>query len=208
MKLFLAAEAKHPDSMVKLESFIGGFRDKKIVYVPTAANGEKVEGYHWSKGETYQLFKDSGAKISVLELENYLTNDFKKDLINTDAIYFAGGYAAYLMYWVLRTKFDVVIKELVEKGVIYIGSSAGSMITGANLSVVEWFIGEEEPGAKYLPGLGLVDFDFYPHYEDSLYPQIKEKYTGKKLYLVKNGEAITVDGSEVTVLGEERIISK
>ncbi|MEK7526626.1 MAG: hypothetical protein AAB546_04050 [Patescibacteria group bacterium] len=40
MKLFLASEAKHPDSIEKLKKFIGGFEGKSIAYVPTAANGE------------------------------------------------------------------------------------------------------------------------------------------------------------------------
>jgi hypothetical protein len=40
MKLFLASEVKHPDSLKKLEEYVGGFTNKKIAYIPTAANGE------------------------------------------------------------------------------------------------------------------------------------------------------------------------
>jgi len=39
-RLFLASEAKHPESMQKLEDFVGGLKSKKIAYIPTAANGE------------------------------------------------------------------------------------------------------------------------------------------------------------------------
>ena len=55
--------------------------------------------------------------------------------------------------------------------------------------LAEWFIGEEEPGASLVPGLGLIDFEIYPHFEDKLLPQIKKlwKKDQGKLYMIKNG---------------------
>ena len=44
MKLFLASDAKYPDSIEKLRSFIGGFEGKSIAYIPTAVNGEEEYG--------------------------------------------------------------------------------------------------------------------------------------------------------------------
>jgi hypothetical protein len=80
------------------------------------------------------------------------------------------------------------------------------MITGPDLNVCEWYIGESERGAKYIPSLKLVDFDIYPHYDESLLSKIKENYKGKKLYLLKNGEEIIVEDGKIEVVGEERII--
>ncbi|MBU0569850.1 hypothetical protein KKB40_03645 [Patescibacteria group bacterium] len=61
MKLFLASEAKHPESMEKLEEFVGGLKGKKIAYIPTVANGEEPYGT-WKKGTTYNLVKKNGCK--------------------------------------------------------------------------------------------------------------------------------------------------
>lgn len=69
-----------------------------------------------------------------------------------------------------------------------------------------WYLGEGEPGASVIPGLGLVDFEIYPHYEESMYTEIKKHYKGNKLYLLKNGEEIVVEGGKVEIWGEERIL--
>ncbi|MBP9820312.1 hypothetical protein KBC79_06295 [Candidatus Woesebacteria bacterium] len=109
MKLFLASEAKHPESLEKLRAFVGGFKGKSIAYIPTAANGENPYG-------------------------------------------------------------------------------------------------ESEAGASLFPGLGYIDFEIYPHFEDEMLPEIKKHWKGNKLCLLKNGEAITVVNDQVTILGEERFL--
>lgn len=149
-----------------------------------------------------------GADITLVQLEGYENKDPAEDLIGKDIIWFAGGYAGYLLYWMRKTKLNEKIKDILEKGSIYVGSSAGSMITGKSMDYLEWYIGENEHGAGCIPGLGLVDFTFYPHYKDEYLEEIKEKSKDKKTYLVKDGEAVIVEDGKVTVFGEERFIEK
>jgi peptidase E len=99
-----------------------------------------------------------------------------------------------------------ILPKLLDEGALYVGSSAGSMITSKTLELAEWYIGEEERGSSLIPGLGLIDFEIYPHYEESLLPQIKSKFKGKDLYLLKNGEAILIEDNNIKVFGEERTI--
>jgi dipeptidase E len=207
VKLFLASEAKHPKSFQKLKEYIGGFEGKKITYIPTASNGE-LPWDEWRHGETWELINSVNANITVCLLEDFMNLNFPKSLENQDIIWFAGGACGYLMYWVKRTNLDLYLPNLLNKGIIYVGSSAGSMITAPTLGVSEWYLGEEERGANYLPGLGLVDFDFYPHFEDPMYDEIKAKFKNGKIYLVKNGEALIVENGIVKVYGEERLIIK
>lgn len=204
MKLFLASEVKHPTSFQKLEAFVGGFNNKTIAYIPTAGNGEGWGS--WREGGSWQLVQTLGANVKLIQLEDYIDKDPAEDIKNSDMVWFSGGQCGYLMYWIRRTQLDKKIKNILDNGTIYIGSSAGSMITAKTLDIVEWYIGENEHGAGVIPGLNLVDFDIYPHYEDHLYDQIKEKYSGNKLYLLKNGEAVIIVDEKVTVFGEERII--
>lgn len=206
MKLFLASEAKHPESIQKLKDYIGGFEGKKIAYIPTASNGNNAWD-EWKHGGSWNVVNTLGAVVTPILLEDHRNINFPQSLEDKDIIWMAGGACGYLMLWIKRTKLDVYLPELL-KNTLYVGSSAGSMITAPTLQIADWYIGEEERGASYMPGLGLTDFDFYPHYEDELYEQIKSQYKGEKMYLVKNGEAIIVEDSKVTVLGEERIITK
>jgi peptidase E len=74
----------------------------------------------------------------------------------------------------------------------------------------EWFIGGEEPGASDYRGLGLIDFEIYPHYEDALYPRINQLWSigNGKLYLLKNGEVISVVNNKVEIIGETRVVER
>ena len=123
-----------------------------------------------------------------------------------EIIWFAGGACSYLMYWIRRCEVDKHIDELLDSGSVYVGSSAGSMVTAPTLDVAEWYLGEPEIGGSVIPGLGLVDFYIYPHYEEELLPEIKKLWKGNELYLLKNGEVITVVDEKVEVLGEKRAL--
>ncbi len=205
MKLFLASEAKNPLSVPKLKEFVGGFEGKKIAYIPTASN---IDGRgSWKEGGSWALMQTLPAEVTVVELEDYRFESPLEVLKDKDIIWFAGGSVSYLMFWLIHTGLDKEMKSLLENK-IYVGSSAGSMVTAPTLQVAEWYIGEREPEAKFLPGLGLVDFDIYPHFQDELRPQIEQLYKGKKLYLLKDGEEILVEDGKVTVVGEERIITQ
>lgn len=206
MKLFLASEAKHPDSIEKLKKFIGGFEGKSIAYIPTAANGENPYGEWKTESSTWKLVNTLGANVTPVVLEEYKNSSVIDLLKGKDVIWFAGGACGYLMYWIRRCELDKHLPDLLKNGSVYVGSSAGSMVTAQTLSVTEWYLGESEVGASLFPGLGYVDFEIYPHFEDEMLPEIKKHWNGKKLCLLKNGETITVVNDNVTVLGEERFL--
>jgi peptidase E len=206
MKLFLASEAKHPESLNRLREFVGGFAGKSIAYIPTASNGERPYGSWKTESGSWDLLQSLQAKVTPVVLEEYKDASVLEVLRKKDIIWVGGGMCGYLLYWMRRCAIDTHIRELLDDGCVYVGSSAGSMVTAKTLSVLDWYIGESEAGASVIPGLGLVDFSIYPHYADSFLPEIKKRWQGEKLYLLKNGEAITVVDGNITVLGEERVL--
>ena len=196
MRLFLASEAKHPDSIEKLKTFVGGFAGKTIAYIPTAANGEEPFGSWKENSGTWKLVQTLGAKVTPVQLEDYKNASAIDVVRDQDVIWVAGGQPGYLMYWMRRCELDRALPELLKTS-LYVGSSAGSMVTARKLNTTEWYFGEGEPGAIVIPGLGLVDFDIYPHYEESQLEYIKAHYRGKKLYLLKNGEEVVVEDGKI-----------
>lgn len=205
MKLFLASEAKHSESMKKLEKFVGGLKGKKIAYIPTANNGENPFNDWKTNSATWKLVNTLGSKVTPIQLEDYKDSSVIKELKNKDIIWFAGGSAGYLMYWIRRCEIDKALPDLLKKS-IYVGSSAGSMICSKTQYTSCWYLGEPEPGANLLPGLGLINFEIYPHYDDSLLSDIKKHWKKGELFLLKNGEAITVTDGKIEVLGEKRVL--
>lgn len=203
MKLFLASDASNPNTIESLDNYVNGLRDKNVIYIPTAKNGQNPFG-SWRDSDTWKMLKKN-VNAKALQLEEYYNGLPLQIFKDTDVIWMSGGASGYLMYWIIKTGFDLLLPKILESS-IYVGSSAGSMITGPNLDVSDWYIGEDERGAKYIPSLRLVDFDIYPHYNEKDYDQIKSLYKGKKLYLLKDGENIIVDDDKIIVDGEERII--
>lgn len=206
MKLFLASEVKHPDSLEKLKTFVGGFDGKSIAYIPTALNGQGEYGAWKTDSSSWKIVQTLGARVTPVVLEEYKDKSVMHALQGKDILWFAGGSCSYLMQWVLQCQVDTFLPDLLNAGSIYVGSSAGSMITAPTLGLSEWYIGESEPHAGDIKGLGLVDFEIYPHYDDSLLPQITQHKRVAPMYLLKNGEAISVVDGKVEVLGEERLL--
>jgi peptidase E len=203
MKLFLASEGKHPDTIEKLKSFFNGnLSDKKVAYVVTAANGEFYGA--WKASESIKVIQALFPKFDIVELENHRQLPVLQAIEAADILWVAGGYTGYLLYWMRRCGLAQKLPNLLDKGLVYVGSSAGSMACSQTQSASDWYLREPEPGADLIPGLGLIDFEIYPHYDESLLPEIKKHWKKGKLALLKDGEVITKINNIITWLGEER----
>lgn len=204
-KLFLASEGVNPRTLIKLKDFIGGsFEGKKVAYVPTAANGDHYGV--WKAGGSIKIVPNLGADFKLVELESCVYQDVYLQIKGSDILWIAGGQTGYLLYWFRRSGLDKKLGELLESGTIYVGSSAGSMACSKTQYASEWYLDEPEAGASLLPGLGLIDFEIYPHYEEKLLPRIKKFWKKGELYLLKDGEVITVVDGKVEILGRRRIL--
>jgi len=207
MKLFLASRGSHPLSLEKLQKFLPAdkpLEKSKILYIPTATNGENGYG-SWKESETLKVLKAMKCNLKIVELEDCIFRDIKEDFADIDMIWMGGGFCGYLLYWIRRCELDKLLPELFTKGIIYVGASAGSMVCSKTQFCAE--VGDDkEIGASLLPGLGYIDFEIFPHFTDEKRPQIEKDWKYGKLYLLKDGEAITFVDGKVEVLGEERII--
>ncbi len=206
MNLFLASEGSNPETIKKLDEVVGGLKGKRIAYIPTAANGERGWGC-WREGKTWNLINSLGVEVTLVQLEDYRNNSVLKLLEGQDIIWLAGGVPGYLRYWLKRCEIDKNLKKILDnKNVWLMASSAGAMVLGKSLDVGEWFFTDEEIGASDFEGLGLVDFDIFPHYEEEMLEEIKKNHKRNKLYLLKNGEEIIIRDGKMELIGEERIL--
>lgn len=204
MKLLLTSEGTHPKTLEKLNDYITGFSKKRILYIPTAANGYKMGD--WKTWLSQEVLPTLGADIEYLELENYKDLDLESKVLESDIVWIGGGLGGYLLYWIRRSNFDLYLESFFKKGGVYIGSSSGSMICSKTSIAGEYYIGDEERGCRFIPGLGYIDFEIYPHFTKEKEPEIKEmweKYGKGKLALLKDGDIILKENDKVSFLGEE-----
>jgi peptidase E len=211
MKLFLASEAKHPDSFPKLTEYVGGdWKNKRIVYVPTAANGETGYG-SWNESGSLALVRSLGADVRVVELEEMLQRDIFPDFEWAEVIWMAGGWVSYLLYWLHRSGLSKKLPELLsDNSRIYVGSSAGCMVLAPTTASCSWYIGEADEVLREWPsgGVGLIPFEFYPHYAAEMRLKIEEKWQTGELYLLKDGDALIIEDDTVTEIGSPELLKK
>ena len=161
--------------------------NKKVLYITTASDGESGDK-SWID-EEYQTILDLGINENNIT-EYKIGNDI--NINEYDIIYMLGGNTFYLLDMIRKYNFDKTIKDFIDSGKVYIGSSAGSSILGKTIEIALPF-DENKINMTDYTGLNIVDGLIYPHcnqYEDYI-NNIKE--TSKdKLYLLYDGDGIIV----------------
>jgi dipeptidase E len=147
------------------------------------------------------------ASPNYVQIEGKNENELRELLKDKDAIHVEGGNTFYLLKAVRESGFDKVIKELIEKGMAYIGSSAGSYITCPTIEVSTWKKpGEEKDrfGVTDLTGMNLVPFLIKAHYDPEQNELLKEKISQSKYEtkILRDGQAILVEGDSYKLVGE------
>ena len=132
--------------------------NKKVLYITTAVDGEKNNNKDWVIKE-YNTILDLGIKeenITEYKIGNKLNID------DYDIIYMMGGNTIYLLDMVRKYNFGEVIKEFINKGKIYIGSSAGSQILGSTINLNAIYE-DNFVNMTDFTALGIVDKEIVPH---------------------------------------------
>ena len=164
-------------------------KDKKVLYITTASDGENDSDKSWMD-EEYETILDLGFnKENIYEFKigqkEININDF-------DVIYMMGGNTFYLMDMIRKYNFDTVIKKAMDNGIIYIGSSAGSIILGNSVEYALPF-DENNVDLKDFSGLRIVDGIIIPHAnrKEEFISKVKENI-GEKLFLLYDEDGIII----------------
>lgn len=193
MKLLLASQIKHELSIKALLDFLGEDVENELVYIPTASNAE-IGFEKWKEGGTFKAISNVFKNIKILELEFTKTEECIETIKNAKMIFMAGGMPVYLMYWLKLRKIDQIIVDKVKSNELkYIGSSAGSLVCCKSLNVAS--ILDNDPFSKIVPGLGLLDFEICPHYDESIEKEIQsiENEFNIDVKRLRDGEVIILN---------------
>lgn len=128
----------------------------KVCFIKIASEGELDPDKTWID-EEYQSILDLGIKK-----ENIIEYKFKMNLLDFDIIYMLGGNTFYLMKKLKENAIDIEIANAINNGIIYVGSSAGSVIMGNN---IETSLPYDENWVKLenFEGLNYIEGNIIPH---------------------------------------------
>lgn len=196
------------DEILKILSKVPA--DTKVGYIITALQGDEGGGYHQDHDTDLKEMQELGLQVTIIDIEGKHENELRELLSDFDVIYVQGGNTFYLLKWVRESGFDIVIKELINKGVIYIGVSAGTIIMAPTIEVAGWKnLDRNEVGLKDLTALNYVPFHMFVHYGSS-YNELIREHALKAEYPVRiltNDQAFLVQDDKVTLVGKGKEVN-
>jgi dipeptidase E len=174
MKLFLTSGGIPSSLVPDFLEFLGRDpKNLKAVFIPTAAEDPS----QWFVKASRDELTDLGFEVTDVDLEKVQGNELKEILSEQDIIYVNGGNTFKLLHFVRESAFDQYIKEFLEQGKVYIGTSAGSVLMGPNIALAGWEPHGDENylGLTDLSGLDLVEFAVSPHLQEHSVEHLKKE---------------------------------
>ncbi|KEP26019.1 Type 1 glutamine amidotransferase-like domain-containing protein [Bacillus zhangzhouensis] len=156
-KMFLCSSFK--DSYSLLSDFAGeSLKGKSVTFIPTASAVEEVKHYVEAAKEA---FHELDMHIETVQMAEQTAQEITHMIERNDVIYVSGGNTFYLLQELRKHRLDHVLKEEINKGKLYIGESAGSIIMAPSIEYISLMDDQEK--APELPAFqGINEISNYP----------------------------------------------
>ncbi|MEK7647487.1 MAG: Type 1 glutamine amidotransferase-like domain-containing protein [Patescibacteria group bacterium] len=125
------------------------------------------------------------------------------DLTNYDVIYVSGGNTYRLLAFARSSNFRTSIVSLLDRGGMYIGVSAGSIILGPSIAVAGEILSDPiEMNLTDFTGLCIIPNTPLPHYTPALEDAARAFELKHNVVIdrIRNSEAIIIDANGKTLL--------
>ena len=176
---------------------------KRVTFIPTAARHEKINFYVNAGRKSLEKL---GLIVDVLDVSTADRSEISARLSQNDIIYVSGGNTFFLLQELKKSGADLIIREQIQSGKIYIGESAGSVIMANNIEYVKEIDDiKAAPELSSYDALGITGFYPLPHYRNIPFKKSIEKIIqdyNATLPLVpfSNSQAILVNGDTYEVI--------
>lgn len=181
----------------------------KIGWVTTASKGDRNKSFFTNLKD---IITNSDYDVKEFDIEGKTKKEIKDFFKDKNIIHIEGGNSFYLIKAIRETGFAEVLKELIEEGKIYIGTSAGAYIVCPTIEVSDWDdTGKLRFDITDFTSLNYVPFVLKVHYKDEQEQKVREKMKNLKypLRILKDGQGILVEDGRYTFIGDgEEIILK
>ena len=179
---------------------------KKILFIPTATNVDEYKKYIHL---TQKVFEDFGYEVENFDISVFSEETVKEKISETKIVFVSGGNTFYLLQELKKKNLISYLREKIENGLLYIGESAGSVITAPNIGYAD--IVDDKALATELndyTGLNLVDFYVVPHFEEEPFVEssrkVVELYKDKlDLKVISNKEVVLVENDDFRIVKEK-----
>lgn len=188
--------------------------DIRMSYIPFIEEGAKP--YFQRFVRRYQRFGATHFECVPADRPELLTEGqarrrAERTLLESDIIYLSGGNTFTFLHHLRRSGLLKVLDRFARRGGVLAGLSAGGILMTPNIGLAgypDFDRDENEVGLskRSEKSLGLVNFEFFPHYRQSArYRDALQDYsarTGVPVYACRDGSGIVIQGDRFTAHGE------
>lgn len=211
MKLFLTSSGITNKTLSDALLLLLGkpFVQSHVTFIPTAANIEKGQK-SWLVNDMNNIKKLGFLTFDIIDIAIAPKEIWQPSFEKADLLVFGGGSQPYLLERMKKSGVASVLNDLLNNKV-YMGISAGSMVTAKTMSLSnENILFYEQTGVlRSVNGLGLVDFEIRPHLNSDNFPKVRlpllqkiASETGTPFYAIDDDTAVQVIGTKVSVVSE------
>ena len=186
----------------KLDEFLPKPLSKsKILYITTAS--KKIPDASIVDRQK-QIMNELNFSYTEYDITGKSKEELKKVLIEQDIIYVEGGNTFHLLKSARECELADILKELLPKGLVYIGTSAGSYIACPSIISATWSNdGFDRCGIVDFKAMKLVPFLMQVHYVPEMKKMLDEK--SKKLDLplrvLTDDQALVINDEKIQLIG-------
>ena len=191
MKLFLCSDGSVAIQLAYKHIDIPK-EELKIGYITTATMNVKDDGY---LHRNIKELEDNDFNFEKFDIVGKTELQIKDFINNKNVIHIEGGNTYYLLKHVIDTGFHLQLKQYINNGGIYIGTSASSYIMCPTIEMSDWGPDtHDRSGLTDLTALNYVPFLIKAHYVDEMRELIEKnlKITKLPVKILRDGEAIKI----------------
>lgn len=178
--------------------------EMRLTFMPTAAEVEKGDK-QWLNNDR-QALVDVGFQVTDFTVTGKTKAEVKRMLDTTDFVFASGGNTFFLLQEMRRSGFADLIKSYVDGGLVYGGTSAGSIVAGPDIGLTaELDDPSVAPDLKDNIALGLTDVVVFPHWGSEHFKARYEKVMksgykkGLKIILLTDDQYLLVRDGVYTI---------
>lgn len=192
----------------------GGGRRVRMTYMPFTA--ERCAAYFHRFQRRYRAFGGTHFQCVPADLPELSScrrsrAEAARKLRSSDVVYLAGGNTFYFLHHLRRSGLLAVLRKFAARGGVIAGLSAGAHLITPHIALAGFPEFDRDDNEVALPrnrlrSLGLVGFEFFPHYRNSRrYREALREYSstsGRPLFACRDGSGIVVEGDCFTIHGD------
>lgn len=184
-------------------------RGAKVAYISSSPQEEPFPYYHSTIADYKAI--DEAIEVAYFDLSSRFSDADLAKLRDYGSIYLSGGNMFAFLDAARKRNLYPILKACADAGGLLIGASAGSIILTPSVKIAD-DEDENNVGMTDFTGFHFVDFEFYPHWQNTLaqreyVERYQRAHSAIHIYTCVDGGGIFIEKGGVRLFGNTSIFA-